>query len=236
MLPSDKYARGLVKTLDVLFSPTMCAARAIRGTGNRKTAKRGTRAGIVLDELVGTWVDTGVLTAVHRANVQFMAVVQCLEANGLAPAATQVPVACTRLRVGTCVDLVCTNATGGTVLVELKCGFDDYYDVANQGTMSHPFRDFPATYRNKHLVQLLVTTYLYAHSRQDERLDGAVVLRVFSDPTGAIRTELSPLPLSLVLDQQRLVACLVVIGLTANQTSGQRSALLHYGSTLGHAA
>ena len=180
MEPTGDFARGLVKTLDMLFSPTLSAACAIRGTRQRKQSKNGRMNGIVVDELVESWVRTGCLSDTHRSNAYLMAVIQYLADNSLTPIATQFPVCCARLRVGTCVDIVCRTHTNAVVLIELKCGFDDYYDVANQGNMSHPFRDLPATYRNRHLVQLLLTTYLYTHCVQTENLESSVLLRVYT--------------------------------------------------------
>jgi hypothetical protein len=83
---------------------------------------------------------------------------------GLYPVAGQVVVEDEATRIGTACDLVCIDIRdGGTVIVEVKCGFDGYLD-AKCGNMRHECHMLPDSPRQQHQVQLALTTALFSRT------------------------------------------------------------------------
>jgi hypothetical protein len=221
------YARGLVKTLETSFTPAFSIARALRGATGTRTPRGGCQLGIEVDEMVDHWVSSGrpfVPDTTLRSRM-FEEIRSRLTIEGLVPVASQLPVGCVGLRLATRVDLVCRGRSGGLVLVEIKCGFDTYYDVSNQGYMMDPFGDIPATYRNKHALQLSVTSLLFRHGHHSlsrERLDGACVIRVYTDADETVYSEVDHLPLYLVTDLPRMTRCLLLLAAGRNDVTGRK--------------
>jgi len=83
---------------------------------------------------------------------------------GLYPVAGQVVVEDEATRIGTACDLVCIDTRdGGTVIVEVKCGFDGYLD-AKCGNMRYECGMLPDSPRQQHQVQLALTTALFSRT------------------------------------------------------------------------
>ena len=220
------FARGLTKTLAACFSPTLSVDLALKGTSHVKQKKSGTQIGMQLDLAITHWVnDPGFTIMCPR----FDEVKRAIEERGWTPVRAQVAVGCQTLRLGTMVDVVCLDDKGETVLVELKCGFDDYYDVETPGFMNYPFEDLPLTFRNRHYVQLLVTAWLYSHAFPAERISCAVILHVYTDKDDCIRSAVSAVPPWLVVESARLHECLLVLKRTRHETKRVRMAQIRRG-------
>ena len=113
------------------------------------------------------------------------------------PMSSQMPLGCLDLRLGTMVDLMCSTKDGKLVIVEIKSGFDDYYDIQNQGNMMYPFEDVPQSCRNKHLLQLLFTTWLFFHGSHvlnNIQVEKSVIIHLFTNYNEEIQSEVIDLP------------------------------------------
>jgi hypothetical protein len=100
----------------------------------------------------------------------------------LTPVAAQVPVGCIELKVATAADVVCKDASGRRVVVEIKTGFLSYYHKHtgnNLRGIAPPQHDSPA---NQHQLQLLLTCELYRRTFPGHIMGGAYIMRV--DPFG----------------------------------------------------
>ena len=86
-----------------------------------------------------------------------------MQLMGLHPVLAQVAVEDSMTRIGTACDLVCVDACDASVVVvEIKCGFDGYFDASCGGMLHEPGRagctDAP---RFQHQVQLALTAALF---------------------------------------------------------------------------
>ncbi len=215
------FARGLTKTLAACFSPSLNTEDCFAALGSIKRKKQGMQIGMQLDLVISHWVSD---PNFEYDCPRFRMVQQILKDKEWTPVSTQVALGCNTLRVGTLVDLVCRDRDGATVLVELKCGFDDYYDVANEGVMNFPFQDLPLTFRNRHYVQLWITAWLFHHCFPTTRIGTAVILHVFADPDNKISAQVTSLPTWLFVDTDRLKECLLVLRRTRHETKKKRMA------------
>ncbi len=84
-----------------------------------------------------------------------------LERLGLEPCVPQVAVAAAP--IGTAVDLLCADQEGKPVCVELKCGFDGYFD-RGCGPMRNEMRAFLDSPRWQHMLQLACTARMFART------------------------------------------------------------------------
>ncbi len=84
----------------------------------------------------------------------------------------------TALRVGTAVDLVCLDATGGIVFIELKTGYDDGVFTKSRKTMCAPFQQIRDSALNRARTQLLLAIMLYR--RNHDLTPRGIVLHVDS--------------------------------------------------------
>lgn len=89
---------------------------------------------------------------------------KALAARSLSPVACQVVVGCTTLGRGTLIDMVCRDALGRFVVVELKSGFSTYYYKWTGNFMATPFESQTDCPFNQHQLQLLIGTELYRRS------------------------------------------------------------------------
>jgi hypothetical protein len=220
------FARGLTKTLAACFSPSLSVDLALKGTSKVKQKKSGTQIGMQLDLALSHWVQDPTFS---MDCPRFEAARRAILEQGWTPTQAQVAVGCSTLRLGTMVDIVCRDRNGDTVLVELKCGFDDYYEVANPGQMNYPFQDMALTFKNRHYVQILVTAWLYSHSFANERINRAVILHIYSDKDNGIHSAMYSLPPWLVVDHYRLKECLMVLKRTRHETKRARMAQIFRG-------
>jgi hypothetical protein len=96
----------------------------------------------------------------------------------LIPKASQVPVGCTALRVGTAVDVVCIDSQQRHVVVEIKTGFAGYYLRHTGNKLKHITPSIDDSAANQHQLQLLLTTELYRRTFPTHRIGSPIVLRV----------------------------------------------------------
>jgi hypothetical protein len=226
------YARGLTKTLDSCFSPEFSIKVALKGVEkNLKTRKRGGKStGITVDNQVERWASS---QNVPKPHPKFLKLKNELTSRGYTPLVSQLTLGCNALRLGTKIDLLCRNRTGGLVLFELKCGFEDYYDVQNQGFMLFPFQDLKQSFRNKHYIQLWISCWLFQHSSHKysgEKLENAFILHIYSDDSNILKLDIDPIPPWIVSDTERLEACLMVLKRTRNETLKRRRQIIRNGA------
>jgi hypothetical protein len=200
--------------------------------------KNGKRLGISVDEELEQWVEAGcpALATLPAPSAHLLEIATVLQRFQWTPVSAQLALGCCRLRLGTKVDLLCRDASGQYIIVELKTGFGNYVDVENQGYHAHPFDDIKASCRSKHFLQLLLTSWLFVHAQhehKDAKLAGAYVLRLFHDDHNQLQSEVCALPGWLVADRARLDKCLKVIERTKNVTVKQRKRLLVNGARRG---
>lgn len=82
----------------------------------------------------------------------------------LVPVAAQVPVGYIPARVGTACDVVCKNKQGQIVVVETKCGFENYYWNCTEYLMTKPLNNFTDCPANQHLLQVHYTNLMYQNT------------------------------------------------------------------------
>ena len=223
------YGRGLTKTLSSCFYPEFSISVTLKDV-KKKPRKRGMHIGNMVDKQLTDWVETG---KVRHPDKRFLLLVQIITNMGWTPIKSQLALGCSTLRLGTRVDLICKTKSNKLVIVELKCGFDEYYDVGNQGNMSFPFQDVVATFRNKHYIQLWITCWLFKHSNHrwnKEDITSAYVLRLYNNEKDTLTFELNSLPNWMVADRTRLKKCLEVLKRTRHETSKKRTHNLANGS------
>lgn len=194
--PSGHFARGLTKTLAAEFMPHYSFRLAINSLPVRKPKKRGQYLGSLADRQLSKWANTGKLPRGRRCK-RFEVIRQALTEAELVPIYAQLPVGDEALRVATMVDLVCRDMEGRIVLVELKCGFDDYFHVPNQGHMLAPLQNVEASFRNKAWLQLWLTTEFYhhtAHQFHQYTYASSYLLHVYENNTGVLTYTLTELP------------------------------------------
>jgi hypothetical protein len=98
------------------------------------------------------------------------------------PVAAQYPVFSDKLRIATALDLLCRDENNKLILVELKCSkhsTPEPYQLAH-GYMAAPLRKVPRSYKNNHLLQLLLSQQLLVKST-GIKPDAAYVVRVGAD-------------------------------------------------------
>lgn len=226
------YARGLTKTLVADFTPEFSATVALKGVSRVKTKKHGLREGNRSDDHLSRWANEGAVPKAG-ADPRFDYIAQVLAAQRWLPVAAQCPVGCADLRLATKIDLVVQDVLGHIRILEIKCGFDDYFDVQNQGPMKHPFQHVPASFRNKAFLQLMVTEYLFHHTRHSwssHEYRGAYLLHVFArdDDAGTLGHTLEPLP-EWCRNAETLTLCLAVMKDSKAQTTHTRKRVMTNG-------
>lgn len=226
ILEKDIYARGLTKTLQALFSPEFTFSLAI--SQHKKKKKHGRAQGNKIDKLLKEWANTG--RKPKWTDPYFTCIEQALESKQWVPCSSQVVVACAELRLGTMIDLICRDLNGNIYLIELKCGFDDYWNSHDQGKFKPPFDDISISCRNRAFLQLLFTTYLYLHTQpKNISFGGSHVLHVF-EADEKIQYEWNPLPYYFFADSSRLTKALQLLKANKNQNKRQRTKEIYNGA------
>lgn len=163
---SEDKASGITKVLQRVYYPNYRytgGAKGERGKGP-KGMRRGTMVDVQVRQVVKALVkgEPFVKTkTTHPLTVKFMS---ALEVLGLDPVATQTNVGDRGMRLATSVDLVARDQkTNSIVLVELKCGFNNYMDTAT-ARMRHEMNMYPNSPRFQHQLQLAVTTELFVRT------------------------------------------------------------------------
>lgn len=191
IFPNGKYARGLTKTLLADFSPEFSARKALQSLDTRKIKRNGRKIGCRMDELMEKYVTKGIHTP---KDPKFCYITEVLKKNRWIPYKAQVPVGSEELRLATRVDLIVKDVFGTTILLEIKCGFDDYFTVANQGNMLYPYDTIPASCQNHAYLQLLFTEYMYLQSFEEPNGIQSYLLHVFENADNEIQHTLTTLP------------------------------------------
>jgi hypothetical protein len=226
------WARGLTKTLSACFSPEFSISVVLKGVKEIKKKKRGKFTGNLVDNQISVWVNQNKI--LENRDPRFDMIFDVLNKKRWNPLVSQLDLACTRLRLGTRVDLVCENDEGEVILVEIKCGFDDYYDVNNgQGNMLAPFEDVTTTFRKKHFLQLWMTSWLFnhcVHAYNHMTFKTAYVLRIFENSKEELESELTELPVWLTADTERLEACLKILEGSKNTNKKKRNSEMANGA------
>lgn len=224
--PGHTYARGLTKTLIADFTPEFSATVALKAVPHIKAKKHGRREGNRTDEHLSRWANEGVELPPGK-DAKFDYIRQVLRERRWLPVAAQLAVGCQELRLATKIDLMVQDLQGRLYIIELKCGFDDYFDVQNQGHMKYPFEHVPLSFRNKSFLQLMVTEYLFQHARHrfsapHKTYAGAYLLHVFEeDDQGTIQHTLEPLP-DWCRSRETLDQCLAVLQQSRYQNKNDR--------------
>jgi hypothetical protein len=159
-------ASGITKLLQRVYYPDYKYRGGARG--ERGKGPKGMRRGTLVDVQVRDAVDAlaaGVpfkkTKKTHPLTVKFMS---ALDVLGLDPVATQTKVGDRGERLATAVDLVARDRkTDRVVLIELKCGFNNYMDTST-GRMKHELKAYPNSPRFQHQLQLAVTTELFVRT------------------------------------------------------------------------
>ena len=226
------FARGLTKTLSACFSPEFSIAVTLKGVADIKPKKRGKYIGNSIDKQLTEWVEKVGVKPNAPSDARLVRIISVLKEQKWTPVTSQLALGCSSLRLGTKLDLLCRDNTGSLILIEVKCGFDDYYDICNQGNFQYPFEDVAISFRNKHFLQLWVTRWLFTHSRHEysgEPLNKySYVMRIFEKKHSEIDSELSVLPEWLC--DNKMTLCLRVLESTKNLTFRIRNRIMKNGS------
>jgi hypothetical protein len=182
------WARGLTKTLSATFSPEFSISLALQGVATIKAKKHGKQQGVRVDAEMERWVLYQQVPTVPSPGFCYLQAV--LAQRGWQPVTAQLALGCQALRLATKLDLLCRDGQGRLILIELKCGFDDYFYVHNQGLMQAPYSGIPISFHTKACLQLLLTTWLFFHSQhtysaalRTSGLGGSYLLHLFTLPT-----------------------------------------------------
>lgn len=174
--------KGLVPALSAACWPRFSfrsAVRLKRGSSERApivqgggrgagTARAGLRRGKSVDEALTRAVRDDAVSPGDAARMPACRatrhVLMALHKLGLRPILTQVPVhGMPHCRVATAVDVVCLNRNNEVVLVEVKTGFANYYDVGRHD-MHGCFAGLKDSPRNQHQVQLALTCEMFENT------------------------------------------------------------------------
>jgi hypothetical protein len=224
------FARGLTKTIAATFSPQFSVSVTLQGVPKIKNKKRGKWMGNCIDYQLTEWVTTGKLPT--NPNEKLVKIQATLAEHKWTPVSSQLTLGCSVLRLGTKIDLLCQTEDDEIVIIELKCGFDDYYDVSNQGNMEYPFEHIQTSFRSKHYLQLWLTQWLFQHCPHefsDRKIAGSYILRIFENETSEVVSEVIPLP-EWLNDDELLDKCLAILQSTKHMTSKKRNRVLMNGS------
>lgn len=227
------FARGLTKTISAAFSPEFSISLVLKAVPVIKTKKHGKRVGNMVDEQLNTWANSGLQPCNYAEDGYFIQIRTAIEEQKWIPLCAQLPVGCVELRLATKLDLLCLDLKGRVIIVELKCGFDDYFDIHNQGCMMYPFQHVPTSFRHKAWLQLLLTTYLYFHTDHPYRnrpFGGSYILHVYEKANGNLTSSLKPLPYWTYASNEMLQQCLCVLQKTRFQNQKDRRRLIQNGA------
>ena len=232
---SNTIARGLARSLSSVFSPNLSPAVSLRMSRNITSRRQDLAKAVrgLAEHTLGLGTHINIIESTHPHCLKIREV---LIGYNLKPVYSHLVVGCCDLRLATCLDLLCRDITGNLVVVLLKYGYDDYYDVQNQGHMKAPFDDVPSSFLNRHLVELLVAIWLFNHSNHifsNERIDSGRILRVYKNDQDELTTELNELPSEWICDSIKKQACLATLRSLKTQTSKDRASILTYGMARG---
>jgi hypothetical protein len=227
---SDQINRGLARSLSSVFSPNLSTAVSIRGSPDPTSRRPGPTQDVRLLKQASALRTPGNLTdATHPYYIQIRDI---LILHNLVPVYSNLAVGCCDLRLATCLDLLCRDATGNLVVVLFKYGYGNYYEVQNQGYMQAPFEAIPVSFVNRHLIELLVSIWLFNHNCPlliPEKINSGRVIRVYKNDQNELTAELTELPAGWVDDSVKRRTCLHTLRLFKSQTSKDRARILTHG-------
>jgi len=225
-----KFARGLTKTLVAQFSPVFSFSVALSDIA-RKPKKRGRFHGNQTDRNIVLWIEKGLS---DFQDPRFEAVRRVVKEKRWIPVAAQIPVGCSHLRLATKIDFICQNIHKEIIILELKCGFDDYFNVHNQGCFQYPLNMVHISFRNRAFMQLLLTCFLFFHCQNEwnrQKFQGAYILHVFeSDTTNQFDAKLSALPFWMFCSSEIIEQILFYLKQSRNENKRKRSTLIQNGT------
>jgi hypothetical protein len=227
----NPFARGLTKTLSAQFSPDFSISVAMKEITEKKHKKRGRFYGNQTDRNIVLWVTDGLLPKYR--DERFDIIKKTLEVRKWIPIAAQIPVGCSHLRLATKIDFICQNEKKEIILIELKCGFDDYFNVHNQGFFQYPFQEVHISFRNKSFLQLLLTLFLFFHSKNDwnqKSFGGAYICHVFESSPDNFFSELISLPFWTFCCSEIMEQAILCLKQSKNQNKRKRSLLIQNGA------
>ena len=156
---SGQALAGITTHLRACFYPH--AATGAHGRSSRSGQRPAQLTGRARGRLVDRELAAAVNEGAEPSHAYTRALLSALRRAGLTPLAAQVPVCDPSTRMATGVDLVCERR-GALYVMELKTGWNgrESYERAGRAMRgaAAPFPDCP---RNQHLLQLLVTRYLF---------------------------------------------------------------------------
>jgi hypothetical protein len=227
------FARGLTKSLSAQFSPEFSISLVLKSLNTIKKKKHGRFRGNLADQQLSTWANEGILPGLNMDS-RFDYIRNIIVEKEWIPVCAQLPVGCKELRLATKIDLLCRDAQGKIIIIELKCGFDDYFEVHNQGNMSYPLQHVPTSFRNKSILQLLLSTYFFFHTEHRFNrytFGGSYLLHVYESPNGTLMHTLEPLPFWAFSSTDLIQQLLLLLKQSKNQNKRKRVQLMQNGSS-----
>lgn len=210
---SDRYVRGLTRTISSDFSPDFCIRDLLKAQPqSKKRKKKKRKLGSILDRQL-TLLHEG--TRLRKPLPELTYIVNLFRDLGWTIIATQVPLACQTLRLGTVVDLICQTQNQTLVLIELKCGFEHYfYTPVPKITMRYPFQHVVQSCYTKALLQILFTTWLFTHCQhayKQNTVEQSYLLHVYREDNNQVAHTLNKLPKWLYMDKMFLQQGLLIM-------------------------
>jgi hypothetical protein len=154
------WARGLTKVLNSSFYPDFYPKLECERKSNV-----GKKTGILVDKQAALIIEKK--SRLRKTHPMIEKLYTEFTRRDLTPIRSQFPVGCAHIRVGTKIDIICENNKKEIVIVELKCGFEEYHTKCNQDKMKSPYSELSQCCRNSHMLQLLYTTWLFHHCEHE---------------------------------------------------------------------
>lgn len=230
LLLDKVYARGLTRTLLSDFTPEFSGMISLKEKSNEKSQEKsnekpfkfpkkryGRKIGSMVDANLATWTATGVTP--KNTDPRFNYICKILNEKRWIPLRAQFPVGCHELRLATKIDLIVTDVFHNIIILEIKCGFEGYFDTENQGTMKYPFQKVPTSCRNNAYLQLMISEYLFLHCKHElngksesikSKYMGAYLLHVFQGENNSFNHTLTMLP-DWCKDTNTLEQCIEIL-------------------------
>ena len=212
---TNKSLTGITAPLRSAFYPDYRAPRAQASAPATPAGPRGL-TGFARGRRVDRELTAAVNNHTPPAHPYTRTLLSGLRRAGFTPLVAQVPVYDRSTGLATAVDVVCERQ-GRLVLVEVKAGWNDHasYDTGHR-RMRRPcegLRDSPS---NQHMLQLLVTRYLFATTFgvPSSAVD-AVLVRVSGDGVRFVRLKES------VAAMERAVVRELIAHIYANRATGR---------------
>lgn len=191
------WAKGLTKILFSTFYPHFSVKKVLKRTKNQTPrAKGGRKLGVKIDKLLHLFVKTGKQPpAQEPSSSYFICVQKALKDHFLVPIDSQVAVGCVYMRIATKIDILCKNSKNQFCIIELKCGYDSYWNTFTKEKFVEPFQNVQMTCENQSYLQLLFTTYFYIHNKlPSEEYGTSYLLHVFRDSDGVVKYDMKIMP------------------------------------------